>query len=352
MAKRLPEGLLGGVKGIFNGDKTACDDPMGDLEQQVEVKLEWTRVEKGGKRKGHKAGTDGAEVTIGLGVGDRNPSRRNSTALTNSNNPSVNSLQEKKSKRASVAEGSGLISKRSMESARSRSSKRPGSVTTNTTSETGEGDSEGRRSRRGDGEESDPEDSEVPWTCTLHVSRRVPGASTTNTPSGSRFSQKSGQQRNQNLVGSPTPAQQQQSLGVQANQSPTTPTPHPSQQIRLKVATISPTPHHPKVVSLLKIPFPLPDVEVSSVNVRKRIVTPVGIARPADSAPGNGMGNLNMQSFTLNGTGGKPKDNGLVLTAEEIKDVVASTALWLVVREAMGGVGKDRRRGDGWKLRG
>jgi len=85
-------------------------------------------------------------------------------------------------------------------------------------------------------------------------------------------------------------------------------------------------------------------------------VTPVGIARPADSnspAPGNGMGNLNMQPFSLNGGGGgRPKDTGLVLTAEEIKDVVASTALWLVVREAMGGVGKDKRRGDGWKLRG
>jgi len=27
--------------------------------------------------------------------------------------------------------------------------------------------------------------------------------------------------------------------------------------------------------------------------------------------------------------------------AEEIKDVVASTVLWLVVREARGGVGKD-----------
>ena len=40
------------------------------------------------------------------------------------------------------------------------------------------------------------------------------------------------------------------------------------------------------------------------------------------------------------------------MTAEEIKDIVASTALWLVVREAMGGVGRDKRKGDGWKLRG
>jgi len=82
-------------------------------------------------------------------------------------------------------------------------------------------------------------------------------------------------------------------------------------------------------------------------------VTAVGIARPATmSSVGNGMGNLNMQSFSLNGNGGKQRDSGLVLTAEEIKDVVASTALWLVVREAMGGVGRDKKKGDGWKLRG
>ena len=67
---------------------------------------------------------------------------------------------------------------------------------------------------------------------------------------------------------------------------------------------------------------------------------------------GDGMGNLSMQSFSLDGTRGKPRDTVLVLTAEEIKDFVASTVLWLVVREAMGGVGEDKRKGDGWKLRG
>ena len=359
--KGSPEGLLGGVKGIFNADKLNRDEPMGELERQVEVRFEWTRMDRGGKKKGRRAATDGTE-TIGLTVGgDKNASRRNSVALTNSNNPSVNSLpdKEKKTKRSSVIEGSHsgsrLLQKSSMESAGSRSPKRPGSVTTNTTtSETGEGDDEAHRSREDDGEESDPEDSEVPWTCTLHVARKLTGApfsSTTNTPSGSRFSQRSGQQRDNS-----TPIQQQQqALGVQSQSSPTSQGPPPPQQIKLKVATVSPTPHHPKVVSLLKIPFPLPDIEVSSINVRKRIVTPVGIARPADyqsSAVGNGTGNLNMQSFTLNGNGGKQRDIGLVLTAEEIKDVVASTALWLVVREAMGGVGRDKRRGDGWKLRG
>ena len=59
---------------------------------------------------------------------------------------------------------------------------------------------------------------------------------------------------------------------------------------------------------------------------------------------------LNTQSFSLglNGGGWKSRDPGLVLTAEEIKDVLVSTVLLLVVREAMGSVGKD----NGWKLRG
>ena len=371
--KGSPEGLLGNVKGIFQGDKSIREEPMGELERRVEVRIEWTRTERSGKKKSRRPRT-ATEVTAGLGVegGSKNPSRRNSVALTNSNNPSVNSLneKEKRTKRSSIIEGVqsgfGLISKRSIESAGSKSPKRPGSVTTNTTaSETAEGDDEASRSRETHGgEESDPEDSEVPWTCTLHVARKItspPFSQTPNTPSGSRFPQWSGQQRNAYFSGPPTPSpttvqQQQQGLGVQSAQSQTTfQGPPPPQQIKLKVATVSPTPHHPKVVSLLKIPFPLPDIEVSSVNVRKRVVTPVGIARPVDthsSPAGNGMGNLNMQSFTLNGNGGKPRDTGLVLTAEEIKDIVASTALWLVVREAMGGVGKDRRKGDGWKLRG
>jgi hypothetical protein len=42
---------------------------------------------------------------------------------------------------------------------------------------------------------------------------------------------------------------------------------------------------------------------------------------------------------------------GSTLTAEEIKDIVCSTAMWLVVRESFGGIGKVTRRGDGWRIR-
>lgn len=43
--------------------------------------------------------------------------------------------------------------------------------------------------------------------------------------------------------------------------------------------------------------------------------------------------------------------SGTTLTAEEIKDIVCSTGLWLVVREGFGGVGKVNRKGDGWRIR-
>ena len=41
----------------------------------------------------------------------------------------------------------------------------------------------------------------------------------------------------------------------------------------------------------------------------------------------------------------------LVRTAEEIKDVVSCTGLWVIVREGYGGLAK-KRKGDGWLIRG
>ncbi|KAF7965024.1 hypothetical protein HWV62_1031 [Athelia sp. TMB] len=126
------------------------------------------------------------------------------------------------------------------------------------------------------GDESDPEDSETPWTCALAV-RRLPSPS----PSSTALS--------------PAPT-----------------------SIRLKIGTLSPTPHHPKVVSMLKIPYPLPDIDVERAAVHRR---------------------------------GGAAAGGLVLTAEEIKDVISCTGLWLVVREGFGGVGRVGRKGDGWRIR-
>jgi len=172
-----------------------------------------------------------------------------------------------------------------------RTEKRLSSVSGHSVSTGSEvGSSTGRaRGDNDDEDESEPEDSETPWTCTLVLSR---------------------------LGGGRAAGDGSESV------------------VRVRVATFSPTPHHPKVVALLKVPFPLPDVVVDRLQVRRRAVSPQGIARP---------------SWNLNG--GTPDGGGLVLTAEEIKDVVSSTGLWLVVRESIGGVGKISRKGDGWRIR-
>ncbi|KAI9457775.1 hypothetical protein BJY52DRAFT_1150076 [Lactarius psammicola] len=147
---------------------------------------------------------------------------------------------------------------------------------------------------RGDdpGDLSDPEDSETPWTCTLVVSRVGGSLPARGSPDGSGGSD--------------------------------------GATVRVRVATFSPTPHHPKVVALLKVPFPLPDIIVDRMQVCRRAVSAQGIARPS----------WNPDAL-----------DGLVLTAEEIKDIVSSTGLWLVVRESIGGVGKVSRKGDGWRIR-
>ncbi|KAK0445593.1 uncharacterized protein EV420DRAFT_1571749 [Desarmillaria tabescens] len=156
-----------------------------------------------------------------------------------------------------------------------------------------------------DGEESDPEDSETPWTCTVKVKRLGPSLPRTSTST------------NRNSLASPRPVSE-------------------SQSVKLKVGTLSPTPHHPKVVAMLKVPYPLPDVEVERVGIVRRRVVSLG------EGEGEGVG----RKVVSEGT-----PTGLVFTAEEIKDVVCSTGLWLVVREGFGGVGKVSRKGDGWRIR-
>lgn len=74
--------------------------------------------------------------------------------------------------------------------------------------------------------------------------------------------------------------------------------------VRIYVATLAPAPHHPKLVASLAMPFSL---------------TPISLGGNA----GDGM------------------------SVEEIKDVVAVSALWLIVRERLGGstIAKVKKRG-------
>lgn len=163
---------------------------------------------------------------------------------------------------------------------------------------------------RDDGEESDPEDSETPWVCTLKIKRAVPSFSTSN--------------------GFPSQARKDNGEEV----------------LKLKVGTLSPMPHHPKVVAMLKVPFPLPDVEVERLSLRRRVL---------GSIPGQGgvneLGETRLPLLTPSESNQEDEYRGLELSAEELKDIVCSTALWLIVRQGTGGVGRVSRKGDGWKLR-
>ncbi|KZO91387.1 hypothetical protein CALVIDRAFT_541909 [Calocera viscosa TUFC12733] len=102
--------------------------------------------------------------------------------------------------------------------------------------------------------------------------------------------------------------------------TPWTCTLHVSPQVKMRVAALIPAPHHPKLLGQVKIPFPLPDVALEQ-----------GVFLPRVDGEDN-------------------NEVGLLLTAEDIKDIIASTCLWLVVRESFGGIDK-KRKGDGWRIR-
>ncbi|KAI0698196.1 hypothetical protein C8T65DRAFT_582133 [Cerioporus squamosus] len=322
--KGTPESLLGGMKDKFQARTgTMVGAGTGAVENLVEVRFEWARSTK--KRRSRRDGTVDDEHNV--------RSKRHSIA-TSSAAQSTSSLHQqqvvvddapntKKAKRRSVAAAD---TRRSLDSHRSVS---PGGAAASVTTATSDEDHQKpspTTTTENDGDESDPEDSETPWTCTLVVRRLSP------------------------------------------SRLPAHPGSSGASTARVKVAGVVPTPHHPKVVALLKVPFPLPDIEVERVNVRKRVLTPAGVARPAtyadESRPGTangGAGSGTGKSAVKNFFGGKdqgggngagaPGSEGLILTAEEIKDVVSSTALWLVVREGFGGVRVNRKGDGGWRIR-
>ncbi|KAI0632988.1 hypothetical protein C8Q77DRAFT_1058859 [Trametes polyzona] len=343
--KGTPESLLSGVKGKFNEARGTAPHPSA-VESLVEVRFEWTRGKSGRKRRSRRdTADDGAE---------RTRSKRHSLALSSAaqSQTSLHQQQQQQQqqapqvvlsdppqskKRGASASNAEVRARRSIESHRSTS---PHATASTTTAASDEDQQKASPSTTEDpGEESDPEDSETPWTCTLVVRRLSPSRLP---PPGSPLS------------------------GASAGAGSIT--------VRVKVAGVVPTPHHPKVVALLKVPFPLPDVEIERMNVRKRIITPAGVARPATSSgdhasngngsgangsgkhPASGMKNLFGSGKEHQGGGahghGHGHAEGLILTAEEIKDIVSCTGLWLVVREGFGGVGRVSRKGDGWRLRG
>ncbi|WWC59149.1 uncharacterized protein I303_101697 [Kwoniella dejecticola CBS 10117] len=117
------------------------------------------------------------------------------------------------------------------------------------------------------GDDSDPEDSETPWTCSVWV-------------------KKTGQRQ---LLG-----------------------------------TLTPAPHHPKVIGILKIPQGLQPICLTDFK-----------------QPENGSGaGVNVKEGTIK----KLKEN-VALSEENLKDVVCVTAMWLVAREEFNGLGKKKGGG-------
>lgn len=86
--------------------------------------------------------------------------------------------------------------------------------------------------------------------------------------------------------------------------------------LRMKVASLAPAPHHPKVVAQLKTQYPLPDVDLrEAVFIQREPEVEPGVPAP-------------------------PPEGRFILTAEEIKDIVCTTAMWLVIREGFSGLTK------------
>ena len=256
----------------------------------VEVRFEWKRSKVKSGKEGRKS-RRGRASTIGVESDDE---------------LAVRERTREREERGSVSSN---VKERLLDKRRNRMS--TGSFSTTTASEEG-GGGEGsiggkvkprREGTIDDGEDSDPEDSETPWVCTLKIRRMTKLATDIISPPASAFSD------------FPKSATQPQIL-------------------KLKVGTLSPTPHHPKVVAMLKVPFPLPDVEVDRMGVVQR----------------KGFPPQQEQELEEDEEGRTPY-YGLTLTAEEIKDIVCSTGLWLVVREGFGGVGRVSRKGDGWRIR-
>lgn len=194
---------------------------------------------------------------------------------------------------------------------RANSPNPPASVTTNTTTE------ENHRQADDGGEESDSdiEDSERPWNCYLHIrSVSLPPRSHGPSRTTSRT-----QSRDELHMASGGEGQDQDQNEDEAGEEI---------DIRLRIACLAPAPHHPRVIAQVKTPYPLPDVVFDSrgATLRDR----VDGQRPKEDDGGKGR---------------------LTLLAEEIKDVVSCTGLWLIVREGYGGLAR-KRKGDGWRLRG
>ncbi|GAA5930978.1 uncharacterized protein JCM15063_002511 [Sporobolomyces koalae] len=129
-----------------------------------------------------------------------------------------------------------------------------------------------------EGESSDPEDSERPFICTLFYPSSTSSSSFTSMPTGL----------------------------TAADSLPESSSMQPSPSLRrLQLATLRPAPHHPKLISTLLLPPTLPSI-------------PLGSFDPAQGLQGG------------------------VLSNETLRDLVHVTAMWLAIREGLGGLSREK----------
>lgn len=154
-------------------------------------------------------------------------------------------------------------------------------------------------------EESDPEDSETPWICKVYVpGDRLKGSDDSISPKGKT------------------------------------------------VGTLYPAPHHPRVVAQIKIP-----VEIGNVATGiGALMAPASLSHQSSDLSASIHSGLkssrpSISSPPLTGPSQQPpslhaepsfKQEEIVMTEENIKDVVSVTAMWLVSRE-FGAVGKKKK---------
>ncbi|PLW18814.1 hypothetical protein PCANC_06618 [Puccinia coronata f. sp. avenae] len=99
-------------------------------------------------------------------------------------------------------------------------------------------------------------------------------------------------------------------------------------QHRVFVAALTPHPHHPKLVAQLAVPW----------NLEPVTLRPVAFTHHHHHGDDDGHHDDD------------DDDDAFRLYVDEIKDLVATTCMWLVVKERLGGVGK-RRKGDrAWRI--
>lgn len=114
---------------------------------------------------------------------------------------------------------------------------------------------------------------------------------------------------------------------------------------RVLLGTLTPAPHHPKLVAHLAIPLSLAAVNISASSSASRK------SSFSSSPPANTQEKPASEKAKL-ASGKEEQEANLELSVEELKDVTTVTALWLVVRESLGlgGIHKARKNAGDWRF--